>query len=306
MTPEQKTRFKEFEIQLRLEKGLSPNSVAAYLRDVVLFYEYHESKLLTKPFQEIDLKDLDGFTVYLSQEKQRSVRSVARTISGIKAFLRFLSEEDEIPNNPSALWETPRFGRRLPDVLSLEEIESMIARIDLSKPGGERDKAMMEVLFSSGLRVSELVHLRVQDISFHEAYLRIVGKGNKERLVPIGSAALSQLERYITLSRVHATIDSGSRDFVFINRFGKRLSRISVFKLVKQLAEQAGVRKVISPHTLRHSFATQLVKHGADLRAVQQMLGHESITTTEIYTHIDREQLREVIDKFHPFSGART
>lgn len=304
MTPEQSRRIKDFEIQLRLEKGLSNNSVSAYLRDVVLFFEYHENKLKSKPFQDLQLQDLDGFTVFLSQEKQRSVRSVARSISGIKAFLRFLVEEEEIKNNPSTLWETPRFGRRLPDVLSLGEIERMIAQIDLSKPSGERDKAMLEVLFSSGLRVSELVNLRLHDISFHEAFLRIVGKGNKERLVPIGSAALAQLERYITLSRVHVSIDHGSRDYVFINRFGKRLSRISVFKLVKQLAEQAGVRKVISPHTLRHSFATELVKHGADLRAVQQMLGHESITTTEIYTHIDREQLKEVIDKFHPFSGS--
>lgn len=304
MSPDQKTRIKDFEIHLRLEKGLSPNSISAYLRDLSLFFEYHEKRLGSKPMADIELRDLDGFTAFLSQEKNRSVRSVARSVSGIRSFLAFLTEEDEIQHNPAALWETPRFGRRLPDVLSLEEIESMIARIDLSKPGGERDKAMMEVLFSSGLRVSELVNLRLQDISFHEAFLRIVGKGNKERLVPVGSAALSQLERYIKLSRVHFHIDHSARDYIFINRFGKKLSRISVFKLVKHLAETAGIQKEISPHTLRHSFATELIKHGADLRAVQQMLGHESITTTEIYTHIDREQLRGVIDRFHPFSGA--
>jgi integrase/recombinase XerD len=227
-------------------------------------------------------------------------RSQARLVSGLKAFFRYPLPADTIETDPSELLESPRTGRKLPDFLTVNEIDKMISGIDLSTPGGERNKAIMEILYGCGLRVSELISLRITDIYPKEGYLRIIGKGNKERLVPIGSRALKQLNIYIDSVRVHHKPGKADEDTIFLNKNGKRLSRQMVFYIVKNLAEKAGIKKTISPHTLRHSFATHLVEGGADLRAVQEMLGHVSITTTEIYTHLDREFIRQNILDHHP------
>jgi len=231
-----------------------------------------------------------------------SAYSQARILSGVKGFYKYLLFEELIEKDPTELIEGPRIGRKLPDTLSYDEIEKLLSAIDLSKPEGGRNRAMLEVLYGSGLRVSELVDLRMNNVYFDVGFLRVIGKGNKERLVPIGRDALKYLKIYAEEIRVHLAVKKGFESHVFLNRFGKKISRVSVFTMIKALAEKTGIKKTISPHTFRHSFATHLIEGGADLRAVQEMLGHESITTTEIYTHLDRDYLRQVITEFHPRS----
>ena len=249
----------------------------------------------------ISPKHLQGFLQYVN-ELGMSAYSQARILSGIKGFFKYLLFEELIEKDPTELIEGPKIGRKLPDTLSYPEIEKLLEAIDLSKPEGGRNRAMLEVLYSSGLRVSELVDLKLNNIYFDVGFLRVIGKGNKERLVPIGRDALKYLKIYIEEIRVHTPVQKGFEADVFLNRRGKRLTRVTVFTVIKELARKIGLKKTISPHTFRHSFATHLIEGGADLRAVQEMLGHESITTTEIYTHLDRDYLRQVITEFHPRS----
>lgn len=286
---------------LTLEKSLSKNSLDAYDRDVEKLYVFLEQCHPGLNIQQITLKELRAFNQWLT-EIGLAPHSVARTMSGIKAFYAYLEEEQLVRNNPTQLWEAPKLSRKLPQVLDLSEIEAMIAAIDRTKPTAQRDITMLELLFACGLRVSELVALKIKDIHANDSYVRIIGKGNKERLVPIGSSALRQVELYLQYVRNHQTPAKGFQDFLFINRIGKTMSRVMVFYIVKMHATAAGIQKNISPHTFRHSFATTLVENGADLRAVQMMLGHESIATTEIYTHIDRHYLESIIRDFHPRS----
>ncbi len=298
------TYIKGFKNYLKLERSLSGNSVEAYEDDIRKLLQYFEySKQDISPLH-IKLSQLQAFSQWI-HELGMSPRSHARVLSGIKAFFKYLLLENLIQDNPSVLLDTPKLGRKLPSVLSVEEINRILAVIDLSKPGGERNKAMIETIYSSGLRVSELVGLRLSNMFLDTGFLKITGKGNKERLVPIGDEAMQQVLRYTKEVRAHQAIAVGNEDFVFLNARGKKLSRVMVFTLIKDLAKLAGVKKKISPHTFRHSFATHLIEGGADLRAVQEMLGHESITTTEIYTHLDREYLRDTISRYHPLSSKR-
>lgn len=290
--------FKQY---LQLEKSLSPNSVAAYLHDIEKLGQYYGIVGRTPSPQEVTATDLKGFLKWIT-ELGMTPTSQARIISGIRAFYKYLLLEDEVENDPTELIEMPKLGRKLPAVLNLHEIDRMLSAIDLSLPEGHRNKAMIETLYSCGLRVSELVELKLSNLYFDDEFVKVVGKGNKERLVPIGDEAMQSVILYIQHHRKLISPQKGEEDIVFLNRRGKRLSRVMVFLITKQLAEAAGIKKTISPHTFRHSFATSLVEGGADLRAVQQMLGHESITTTEIYTHLDREYLKSVIDQFHPRS----
>ncbi|WP_129714151.1 site-specific tyrosine recombinase XerD [Pedobacter sp. SYP-B3415] len=290
-----------FRSYLQLERGLSANSIAAYLKDVQKLLSYLALEGKDPAAAEIKLDDLQGLLVML-YEMGMEASSQARIISGLKSFFHYLLLENAIENDPASLLEGPRLARKLPDTLGLEEINSMIATIDASRPEGMRNKVMLEVLYGSGLRVSELTELKRSGLHTEIGFLKVTGKGNKERLVPMGSVASKLLDIYLREVRVHLAVQKGHEDYVFLNRFGKRLSRISVFNLVKAAALKAGIRKTISPHTFRHSFATHLVEGGADLRAVQEMLGHASITTTEIYTHLDRNYLREVITQYHPRS----
>lgn len=292
--------IKGFRSFLKLEKSLSDNSVKAYENDIEKLRQFLESKDgKTISPENVTSRDLINFIGRIN-DLGLSANSQARIISGIRAFYRYLLMEDIIKNDPTLLLETPKTGRKLPDTLSMEEIEKMIAAVDLSKPEGERNKAIIETLYACGLRVSELINMRISNLHFDVGFVKITGKGNKERWVPVGNRAIRQINNYIQHVRVHLDIKKGSEDFIFLNRNGKQLTRVMVFYVVKSLAEKAGIRKSISPHTLRHSFATHLVEGGADLRAVQDMLGHESITTTEIYTHLNRKFLRETIEKFHP------
>jgi len=286
---------------LQLEKSLSVHSIDAYISDVKKLEEYlqlHENNL--KPNQ-LELIHFQAFIKYLN-ELGLSAPSQARITSGIKGFYKYLLLENQLMENPTELLEVPKLGRKLPDTLSYEEIDTLIKAVDLSKPEGERNKAILELLYSCGTRVSELINLKLSNVYFDEEFIKITGKGDKERLVPIGSSALKQLRIYLNQVRVHQSIQSGYEDFVFLNRRGKGLTRVMIFTIIKRLAEKIGLKKNISPHTFRHSFATHLVNGGADLRAVQEMLGHESITTTEIYTHLDRDYLRQNIIDFHPRS----
>jgi len=290
-----------FRNYLRLERSMAANSVVAYTQDVTQlsgFIEVNHPGI--KPTQ-VELKHLRDFLAFLS-EIGMSAYSQARIISGLKSFFRYMLAEELITADPSALLETPRIGRKLPDTLEYHEIEKILQAIDLSTPEGRRNRAMLETLYSSGLRVSELVGLRISNIYFDIGFLRIIGKGNKERLVPIGREAMKYVKFYLEGDRVHVPVQPGSESFAFLNRRGKSLTRVMVFTIIRDLVEKAGIRKTVSPHTFRHSFATHLVEGGADLRAVQEMLGHESITTTEIYTHLDRDYLRQVIHDFHPRS----
>jgi len=249
--------------------------------------------------RNIKTSDLQQFAEVIAQlGLEASTQS--RIISGIRSFYNFLLIENEIKSNPTDLLEMPRIGRKLPDVLSVDEIDVMINAIDLSLPNGERNKAMIEMLYGCGLRVSELVNLKLSDLYFAENFIKVTGKGNKQRLVPIGNGAIAQVQRYISMIRIHQKVKKEAEDVIFLNNRGKGLTRAMIFSIVKRLAEKAGIRKTISPHTFRHSFATHLVENGADLRSVQEMLGHASITTTEIYTHLDREYLRKSILKYHP------
>jgi len=292
-----KQSIKEFKSYLKIERSLSDNTIDSYLRDVRKLAEFSEEKELNE--LQITKAEVKEFIAFINTEGI-SARSQSRIISGIKAFYKYLILEDYISVNPTELIESPKIGLKLPDTLSIFEIDSLISAIDLSHPQGERNRAILETLYSCGLRVSELTNLKLSNIRFKEGYVKVVGKGNKERFAPIGSSAIKFLNIYLNEIRNHQNIKKGSEDIVFLNRRGKQLTRVMIFTIIKQLAEKIGLKKKISPHTFRHSFATHLIEGGADLRAIQEMLGHESITTTEIYTHLDREFLRDAIMTFHP------
>lgn len=289
-----------FKAYLRLERSVSGNTVEAYLGDVEKLFQYTESIGGKKP-NEIDTTDLKSFIVWIN-ELGMLATTQARVLSGIKAFFKFLILENLIVKNPAALLESPRIARKLPDTLSIIDVNNLMGAIDHSKAEGMRNKAMLEVLYGCGLRVSELVNLKISNLYLEIDFIKVTGKGDKERLVPIGNEAVKYLNIYLNEQRIHLAIKPGKEDYVFLNRRGAPLSRVMVFIIVKDLAEKIGLRKSISPHTFRHSFATHLIEGGADLRAVQEMLGHESITTTEIYTHLDRDYLRDTIIQFHPRS----
>jgi integrase/recombinase XerD len=290
---------KGYKSYLQLEKSLSDNSVDAYMLDVEKFTQFllHTNSMKTPA--EIELKDLQHFIKWIT-ELGISVKSQARIISGMRSFYKYCIIENIVKKDPTVLLEAPKLQRKLPDVLAFEEIESIIAQIDLSKPEGGRNKAILETLYSCGLRVTELINLRLTCLYLDVNFIRVIGKGDKERLVPIGDSAIKFINIYKNEIRVRMRVTRGSEDILFLNRRGSKLSRVMIFLMLKDLAKKAGITKNISPHTFRHSFATHLVEGGADLRAVQEMLGHESITTTEIYTHIDREYLRETLHQFHP------
>ncbi len=290
------TRFKQY---LQLERSLSKNSVEAYTDDLLKLKQYSELFLKGKSPDKYTYKELIKFIEWLF-ELGISASSQARVISGIKAFYKFLVLENDIPSSPADLIEGPKLARKLPIYLSIEEIDKMMGLIDRSKPEGERNASLLETLYSCGLRVSELVNLKISDLHLNEDYIKVTGKGDKERLVPIGKSGKKMIENYIQQIRSHLQVKKGSEDVVYLNKRGSRLSRVMVFYIIKDLAQKAGIKKKLSPHTFRHSFATHLVEGGADLRAVQEMLGHESITTTEIYTHLDKQYLRENILSYHP------
>ena len=292
-----KQRFKQY---LQLERSLSVNSVEAYLADLEKYQLWMESLGYHDPLK-INQKSIQQFPLWVSDQGFQAT-SQARIISGVRAFYKFLVMEDSLLESPADFLEPPKTGRKLPVVLSVEEIDAMIAAVDRSTGEGERNVAMLETLYSCGLRVSELVGLKLTQIHPEEGFLQVIGKGNKERLVPVGSRALKHIKLYVNQVRGHVNIQSSQRDVVFLSKRGGALSRQSVFLLIKGLALKTGVKKNISPHTFRHSFATHLVEAGADLRAVQEMLGHESITTTEIYTHLDRNYLADTLLKYHPRS----
>jgi len=289
--------IKDFRTYLRLEKSLSENSIEAYSDDVMKLESYFNSRNSGMMPGSVSYQDLRDFLMWFS-ENNDNARTQSRVISGTRAFFWFLLIENEINENPSTLLESPRIGLKLPEVLSVEEIDRIIAVIDLSKPDGHRNKAIIETLYGCGLRVSELVNLRFTDIHSGEGFVTVTGKGNKQRLVPISNKALKEIDNYKTIRNSLPVIYD--QNIVFLNRRGRRLTRAMIFTIIKNLAAKAGIRKKISPHTFRHSFATHLIEGGADLRAVQEMLGHESILTTEIYTHIDRSFLRDTLLMFHP------
>lgn len=290
--------FKAF---LKLEKSLSVNSIEAYIRDVKKLDCFLEMQGLNISPVQVNAQHIKECLVYLNQI-QLNEKSQARFISAIRTFFKFLLLENEIDSNPAELIELPKISRKLPDVLSVEEINTLIESIDLSEPTGERNKTIIELMYGCGLRVSELVNLKISEVKEASGFIKVLGKGNKERLIPIGKTALKQLNRYKDLVRVHQNVIKGYEDFIFLNNRGKNLSRVMIFLMIKSTAQKAGIRKKISPHTFRHSFATHLVEGGADLRAVQEMLGHESILTTEIYTHLDQTFLRDTLLQFHPRS----
>lgn len=290
---------KGFKAYLQLEKSLSDNSVEAYLHDVEKLTEFlqRQGKMIAPA--DVQLKDLQQLLQFIT-ELGMTATSQARIISGLRGFYKFCLLEHITFTDPTVLLEAPKLKRSLPDTLSFEEIEAIIAEIDLSKPEGGRNRAILETMYSCGLRVSELVNLKISQLYMDVGFIKVIGKGDKERLVPIGRRAIKYINIYRKDIRVHIAIKPGNDDILFLNRRGSKLSRVMIFLLLKDLVKQAGIRKNISPHTLRHSFATHLVEGGADLRAVQEMLGHESITTTEIYTHLDREFLRKTLQNFHP------
>ncbi len=293
------TYLKDFGNYLRLERSLSANSIEAYLRDVAKLKEFAGLRKKTFSATNVSHQQLQEFLVYVN-ELGLSAHSQARLLSGLKSFYKFLLAEEVIDKDPTELLEGPKLGRKLPDTLDYHEVEELLAAIDLSTPEGMRNRAMLEVLYGSGLRVSELVNLKLNQILKAEGFLRVLGKGNKERLVPVGSDAIKYLYLFIEEVRVHIAPQKGFEAIVFLNRRGRKMTRVFVFLMIKALAEKIGLKKSISPHTFRHSFATHLIEGGADLRAVQEMLGHESITTTEIYTHLDRDYLKQVVREFHP------
>lgn len=297
---QQQKVIKEYEGFLKLEKGLSSHSIEAYLSDLKKLEQFLLHAGIAGGPEMLTTEQLGQFLLWIS-ELGLSARSQARILSGIKAFYRYLLMEDIIQKDPTALLEGPRLGRKLPEVLTVAEIDRMLDMIDLSKPQGRRNKAMLETLYSCGLRVTELVGLQISGIFRAEGFIRVIGKGDKERLVPVSDRAIKEIDLYMP-DRNALPVQPGFEDILFLNRRGRMLTRNMVFTVIKELARDAGIKKTVSPHTFRHSFATHLVEGGADLRAVQEMLGHESITTTEIYTHLDREYLREAIISFHPRS----
>jgi integrase/recombinase XerD len=294
--------IKHFGHYLKIERSLSANSIEAYLHDVQLLRQFMEMKAPQITPLTVTSKHLQEFLQYVN-ELGMSAYSQARILSGIKAFYKYLLFDELVSADPTALIEGPKLGRKLPDTLSYPEIEKLLEAIDLSSPEGGRNRAMLEVLYSSGLRVSELVDLKLDNIDPEIGFLRVVGKGNKERLIPVGRDALKFIKIYKDELRgkpPHKPAQKGFEAYVFLNRNGRKLTRVMIFTIIKNLAKHIGLKKTISPHTFRHSFATHLIEGGADLRAVQEMLGHESITTTEIYTHLDRDYLRQVVQDFHP------
>lgn len=290
---------KGFLVHLQLEKSLSPNTIEAYGLDLEKLIQFLSIRSLSIGPSEINLSLLQDYIKWIA-ELGMSERSQARIISGVKAFYKYCLQEQITQIDPTELLSAPKLKKSLPDTLTFEEIEQIIAQIDLSKPEGTRNKAMLETLYSCGLRVSELINVRRSHLYLDIGFIRVIGKGDKERLIPIGSSAIKHLQIYLQQIRPHLPEKKGNEDIVFINRRGGQLSRVMVFYIIKELAAKAEIKKVISPHTFRHSFATHLVEGGADLRAVQEMLGHESITTTEIYTHLDRNFLRDTLNRFHP------
>ena len=290
--------FEEYHLYLKMEKSLSGNTIEGYERDLQKLFSYLNDAHL-KP-EEAEAKHLRDFIVEIC-EIGLNERSQARLISSIKSFYKFLIYKDKISIDPTELLESPKIGLRLPEVLTIEEIDRIIAAIDLSKPEGQRNRAIIEVLYGSGLRVSELIGLRLSNIYFDEGYMLVEGKGSKQRLVPLSDESQRQIAFWKT-DRNHLNIKKGNDDYLFLNRRGSKLTRMMIFNIVKNLSESAGIHKNVSPHTFRHSFATHLLENGANLRAIQQLLGHESITTTELYTHIDVHFLRKTIMNFHPMN----
>ncbi len=297
--PDWSSYINGYKSYLQLEKSLSVNSIEAYIHDVNKFSQYLDFNNLNLPPQKAELHHFQDFLKWINGLGMTS-RTQARVISGLKGFYKYLLLENLLSVDPTEMLESPKIGRRLPNTLSVEEIDQLINSIDLSKPEGERNKAILETLYGCGLRVSELVNIRISNLFFNEGFIRVSGKGNKERLVPVGRIAQKHILIYMEAVRSHQDIKKGYEDTLFLNRRGSRLTRVMIFTIIKKLALKIGLKKTISPHTFRHSFATHLVEGGADLRAVQEMLGHESITTTEIYTHLDREYLRSTILQYHP------
>ena len=290
--------IKAFIQYLKIERGLSENTIKGYQADLKKLADWLTQSDTAPAPAKIELDLLQDF-VY-QQAKVLHPRSQARLISSLKGFFNFLVFEDLRADNPLTLMESPKIGRYLPDTLTVTEIDALIAAIDLGHPQGERNRAMLETLYGCGLRVSELVSLRLSDLHFDQEFIKVTGKGDKQRIVPIAESTMKYINIYVLEIRNHLTIDSAFRDTVFLNRRGKGLTRAMVFTIIKDLAQRAGIHKKVSPHTFRHSFATHLLEHGADLRAIQQMLGHESITTTEIYTHVETAHLTKVMKQFHP------
>ncbi len=288
-----------FESYLRLEKSLSQNSISAYINDINKLIVYLEAKFGGMFPTNVKLANLKDFVQWLNEEGV-SPRTQARTISGIKSFFKYLLIEGKMESDPTSLLEAPKVGRKLPDILSVDEIDNLINSVDLSKSEGQRNKAILEVLYGCGLRVSELVNLKQSNLFFNKGYIKVEGKSDRERLVPISRRAIDEVNAYVNGYRQTLNIESEFEDVLFLNRRGKRLSRVMIFTIIKNLAEKIKLNKKISPHTFRHSFATHLINGGADLRVVQEMLGHESILTTEIYTHLDRNYLQDTINQFHP------
>lgn len=292
--------LKGFESYLLLERSLSSNSIEAYGNDVGKFIQYLDIEKIDIPIQAIKIDHLEQF-VHWVNKLGLGARSQARIISGIKAFFKYLLLEDVIKDDPTELLEGPKLDRKIPEVLNVEQVNLLLASVDLSHPQGQRNRAILETLYACGLRVSELTNMKISNYFPDEKFVKVIGKNNKERIVPIGSEAIKHIEFYISTQRNHMdNIHKDHVDFVFLNRRGKQLSRVMIFNIIKSAAQSAGIKKSISPHTMRHSFATHLVEGGADLKAIQDMLGHESITTTEIYTHLDTDYLKETIMLYHP------
>lgn len=292
--------IREFRNYLTIERSLSENSIVAYMLDVNKLREYCENLSPALMPQDVSFNHLSEFIKWLNIDNPKTQ---SRILSGIRSFFRYMTIEGKISENPASMLESPRAGTRLPDVLSVEEIDRIISAIDLSKPEGQRNKAIIETLYGCGLRVSELINLRLTDIRFEQEYVTVTGKGNKQRLIPLNQNTIKQIEYYMQdRNRLKTIVD---QNILFLNRRGKKLSRIMIYTIIRELCLQAGIKKKVSPHTFRHSFATHLVQAGADLRAVQEMLGHESILTTEVYTHIDRIYLKETIGLYHPRAKGR-
>ena len=291
-----------FQSFLRLERSLSANSIKAYTEDIQRFLHFMRDKKYDLSVDAIVHEHMKEFVQWLSENKT-SAATQSRVISGIRTFYKYLLLENIVSNNPTELLEMPKTGRKLPDVLSVQDIDSLIQAIDMSSPEGHRNRAILEVMYSCGLRVGEAVNLKISDLFFDTGFVRVIGKGNKQRLIPIGSVAMKFVDRYRREIRPHQKMQKGFEDYLFLNNRGRKLTTVMIFIIIKNLARDSGMKKHVSPHTFRHSFATHLVENGADLRAVQEMLGHESITTTEIYTHLDRKYLRDTIEKFHPRSA---
>lgn len=292
---------KGFENYLKLEKSLSQNSISAYINDINKLITFLDKNYKRLNPLKVKLEHLKSFIAWLN-ESGVSPRTQARTISGIKSFYKYLLIEGKITSDPTALLESPKIGRKLPDILSMEEIDTLIEAVDLNKAEGQRNKAMLETLYSCGLRVSELVNLKITNLFFDQGFVKVEGKAGKERLVPVSGSAVDEINKYLAGYRKTLNVAKDSENILFLNRRGRKLSRVMIFTIIKNLSEKIGMDKKISPHTFRHSFATHLINGGADLRAVQEMLGHESILTTEIYTHLDSDYLRSTIQQFHPRS----